>query len=287
MATRNDVWKLGSGWNTDLLWYAKAVVELQKKPILDRTSWSYLAAMHGFSRKLWLNSKVIVASDVLPPTSETDILWNQCQHGSWYFLPWHRGYLAAFEAIVAKTISDIGGPNGWALPYWKYLDVTNPNARQIPDAFLALKLPDGTSNPLSNLPRGGVTIIGPAPFFPRDINLSAMKETVFTVQGGGANGFGGGNTTFSHSGSGTGALEANPHNIVHVLVGGLTSAGDAASCLTDPDLAGIDPLFWVHHCNIDRLWGAWQAKRFCRDSAMRPSQASRPTLIRKPASRTG
>ena len=260
MVTRNDVWKLGSGWNDNLLWYAKAVVELQKKPILDRTSWRYLAAMHGFRRKLWLDSNVIAASDALPLTSETDILWNQCQHGSWYFLPWHRGYLAAFEAIVAKTISDNGGPKDWALPYWNYLDVTNPNARHIPDAFLAPKLPDGTPNPLSNLPRGGVKIIGPAPFYPRDINLAAMTETEFTVKGGGANGFGGSTTTFSHRGSGTGALEANPHNSVHVLVGGITSAGDAAGYLTDPDLAGLDPLFWLHHCNIDRLWSAWQAQ---------------------------
>ena len=23
--------------------------------------------------------------------------------------------------------------------------------------------------------------------------------------------------------------------------------------------AGLDPLFWLHHCNIDRLWSVWLA----------------------------
>ena len=27
--------------------------------------------------------------------------------------------------------------------------------------------------------------------------------------------------------------------------------------MSDPDYAALDPIFWVHHCNIDRLWAAW------------------------------
>jgi hypothetical protein len=34
--------------------------------------------------------------------SRTDAYWSECQHGSWYFLPWHRGYLIAFEAVVRR-----------------------------------------------------------------------------------------------------------------------------------------------------------------------------------------
>jgi len=29
-------------------------------------------------------------------------LWNSCQHGSYYFLSWHRMYLYYFERILAK-----------------------------------------------------------------------------------------------------------------------------------------------------------------------------------------
>lgn len=45
------------------------------------------------------------------------------------------------------------------------------------------------------------------------------------------------------------ALE-NIHNNVHVLVG-----GDMARV----DIAAFDPIFWLHHCNVDRLTAMYQA----------------------------
>jgi tyrosinase len=27
--------------------------------------------------------------------------------------------------------------------------------------------------------------------------------------------------------------------------------------MSDPDKAALDPIFWLHHANIDRLWAAW------------------------------
>ena len=30
--------------------------------------------------------------------------------------------------------------------------------------------------------------------------------------------------------------------------------------MTDPTTAAFDPVFWAHHCNIDRLWWIWQLK---------------------------
>jgi hypothetical protein len=31
--------------------------------------------------------------------------------------------------------------------------------------------------------------------------------------------------------------------------------------MSDPDLAGLDPIFWLHHANIDRLWQVWRENR--------------------------
>jgi tyrosinase len=28
--------------------------------------------------------------------------------------------------------------------------------------------------------------------------------------------------------------------------------------MSDPDTAGLDPIFWLHHANIDRLWEVWR-----------------------------
>src|SRR5580704_17465896 len=75
--------------------------------------------------------------------------WDQCQHQSGYFLPWHRGYLVAFEAIVRASIVKQGGPATWALPYWDYNEAANPKARTLPLALTAAKMPDGTDNPLA------------------------------------------------------------------------------------------------------------------------------------------
>ena len=44
-------------------------------------------------------------------------------------------------------------------------------------------------------------------------------------------------------------LEIPLHNLVHRWVGG--NMVD----MTSPN----DPVFWLHHCNIDRLWAEWQA----------------------------
>jgi tyrosinase len=42
-----------------------------------------------------------------------------------------------------------------------------------------------------------------------------------------------------------GRLEIQPHDNVHVNVGGLMS---------NVPVAAMDPVFFVHHCQIDRLW---------------------------------
>jgi tyrosinase len=79
--------------------------------------------------------------------------------------------------------------------------------------------------------------------------LNALLHSPFEgTAGGGSPGFGGVKTGFSHFGGTNGLLESLPHNQVHVDVCGLMS---------DPDTAALDPVFWLHHANIDRLWEVW------------------------------
>ncbi|KAJ3038811.1 hypothetical protein HDV00_000299 [Rhizophlyctis rosea] len=47
------------------------------------------------------------------------------------------------------------------------------------------------------------------------------------------------------------ALEDHPHNSVHSAVGG---------DLSDPRTSTNDPVFFMHHANIDRWWRKWQAE---------------------------
>jgi tyrosinase len=50
---------------------------------------------------------------------------------------------------------------------------------------------------------------------------------------------------------GTGFAKPAMHNRVHEWVGGDMRAG------TSPN----DPLFWLHHANVDRIWASWQRRR--------------------------
>lgn len=238
MKERKNVYKLPKG-DTTLEWYSKAVIEMKKRPSTDPTSWNYQAAIHGFA----INSPFWKNAAPLPPGDEQLKYWRQCQHGSWYFLPWHRMYLAYFEEIVAQTIVSIGGPKDWALPYWDYSDTSNPDALNIPPAFVSpakeangLWMTDRESNVLDK----------------KYVVLDALNTIPYTGDGRTSPlGFGGPETSFSHGGGTHGQLERIPHDMVHVLIGG---------AMGDPRTAGLDPIFWLHHANIDRLWQVWLNK---------------------------
>jgi tyrosinase len=70
-------------------------------------------------------------------------------------------------------------------------------------------------------------------------------------------GFGGPSTGFSHGGETSGNLENNPHNFVHVFVGGINDDQTVWGLMSDPGIAALDPVFYMHHANIDRMWAGW------------------------------
>jgi tyrosinase len=257
MLTRKNVWELGSTWASETLWYARGVRAMKAKALADRTSWRFYAAIHGMNPELWALAGYL-SGDALPPSADITTFWEQCQHGSWYFLPWHRGYLLAFEKCVRAEVVKLGGPSDWALPYWNYF---KPGQDALPLAFSTPDWPDGTGdNPLFEARRFGPDGDGNV-FVPlSDVNLNAMAEDDFTgVPIGGSPGFGGVDTGFAHGGRVHGLLETQPHDWVHGLVGG----GDGVDqrrpgLMSHPGSAALDPIFWLHHANTDRLWQVWR-----------------------------
>jgi tyrosinase len=228
----------------DLDWYGQAVAKLRARPLQDPTSWRYMAAVHGYPGHA--ADPFAQAGEKLPSSADQRSFWNQCQHQSWFFLSWHRGYLACFEEIVAAAVVDAGGPSGWALPYWNY-SATNAHSSELPAAFRNQHDSNGNPNPLWVAGRNMPTPTTALP--PSHVVLDALLHSPFQgTSGGGEPGFGGVKTGFSHFGGTNGRLENLPHNAVHVDVAGLMS---------DPDTAALDPIFWLHHANIDRLWEVW------------------------------
>jgi hypothetical protein len=154
-------------------------------------------------------------------------------------------YLFAFERIVRAAVRANGGSEDWALPYWDY---GRPGtAKALPWVFRTPTLPDGTANPLRIQNRNPRRNQGDPLPDRATSSTAALNETTFTRPSG-TLGFGGPQTGWTTFGSGFGALEQQPHNVVHVQVGGW---------MGDPDTAAQDPIFWLHHANIDRLWELW------------------------------
>jgi tyrosinase len=257
MFERRDIWELSEEktWHPIIESYARAVGAMQGRDgtdFSDPTSWRYLANIHG------------VDLEELPRRSwPRGATWRECQHSSWFFLPWHRIYLHYFEQVVRQTIVDLGGPDDWALPYWDYSDPERENVRRLPPAFREQQMPSGDPNPLfvsqrrttpldinqgDELPEALVDT-GDAMamrFFSRlRIDVDPDPEEIFL-----ATGFGGPTTGWNHVEGRPGVLEISPHGGVHVGVGGWMS---------DFNTAARDPVFWLHHSNIDRLWEAWLA----------------------------
>ena len=247
---RQDAVKLPT-WDPILEWYAKGVRELQSRPITDPTSWRYQAAIHDYIAG---EDPLAQPGEQLPPQAERRRFWARCQHFCWFFLPWHRIYLLYFERMVADAIKRLGGPD-WALPYWNYSG-TQPGARSIPAAFREERMPDGSDNPLFVRDRDFGNDGSPVGTT-ADVDVcTALEKGRFAAQAlGGDPGFGGGRSGFNHRsapGMIPGELERVPHGSMHSEVGGFMGMFHTA---------GLDPLFWMHHANIDRLWEAWRRIR--------------------------
>ena len=271
---RRNVWDLprnADGWSDTLLWYARGVAAMKAKPLSDAASWRSYAAIHGIYPPLWEHYGYLTPGEAMPPQAAIDRYWDQCQHGTWYFLPWHRGYLAALEGNILAVIAQHGGtpPTDWALPYWNYF---KPGQNDLPPEFASPDWPDGTGdNPLYVEPRWGPYSDGNVTVLLDQVDLDAMREPAFSSDAtlGGSLGFGGPDTRrFEHGGRRHGAVESQPHDVIHGLVGGEDANNPAPpwwggphlpGLMSSPPTAGLDPIFYLHHANIDRLWASWAA----------------------------
>jgi hypothetical protein len=219
---------------------------MQSRPGTDPTSWTFQTNIHGTYDQ--------------PSNQQQAQAWNLCQHGSFFFFSWHRMYLYYFERILRAASGD---PN-LTLPYWNYTDDTNvgdPDRRQLPLPFRqpAVECVTPTTpgcNPLFVSERAGPINDGTGYLPPSSVDTSAafMYTNFDAPAGSGFASFGGGVVPQPvHFNMDWGALETTPHNVVHTDIGGFVG------WMTDPNRSARDPIFFLHHANIDRLWKRWLA----------------------------
>lgn len=153
-------------------------------------------------------------------------------HGAPGFLPWHRAYLLDLERELQAIDPSV------ALPYWRF-DQAAP--RIFNRDFLGVSNALGTvqfnaTNPLQFWKTDGVQGINRRPFFSTTSAPPGVRTEPQTLALG---------TQYAAFQT----MEGNPHGSAHTSFGGsIASIGTAAK----------DPLFFLLHCNVDRLWAKWQ-----------------------------
>lgn len=174
-------------------------------------------------------------------------------HGKALFLPWHRAFLIFFEAHISQVLGD----PSFSLPYWDWqvdAALTDPirESQVWRDSFMGAggHAGDPITGPFAEFkcapPDEGKFLTrnlgAPNTWLPKKTQIdTAMPKTPYDKSP-----WDGtpdpGSSFFRPS------LEAY-HGRVHQWVG-----GKMAVMATSPN----DPVFWLHHANVDRLWWLWQ-----------------------------
>jgi len=171
-------------------------------------------------------------------------------HGAPAFLPWHRVYLLDLERELQAIDPSV------SLPYWRF-DQPSPNI--FTPEFLGVSDSIGTvqfsaGNPLQFWKTDNVQGINRRPFFSTGSAPPGLRNETQTLA------LGNQYRMFR-------TLEGNPHGLAHTSFGGSISS---------PATAPRDPLFFLLHCNVDRLWAKWQQQVGRFDAAIAASYDSNP-----------
>jgi tyrosinase len=162
-------------------------------------------------------------------------------HGGHGFLPWHRTVLLRIERELQAIDPAV------TLPYWKF-DAAAPNlfhADFLGDtpgggAYVTLSL----TNPIfpweTRFVTGDPAVAGieRSPVFPGATGHPSLIDELTTLALG---------TVYADFAG----MEGDPHGSAHVDAGGGGYLGSVPT-------AARDPLFWLLHTNVDRLWAKWQ-----------------------------
>lgn len=162
-------------------------------------------------------------------------------HGTSAFLPWHRQYVLDYE----NALRALGGEFAcMTVPFWDWsLDSGKEKSSVIFSSTTGFGSAGGsTSSCITTGPFAGWknNQVSPPTCVARGSSIAGSFASINTMQSMVA--------SSSEYSVWRPAFEGTPHASVHNIIG--SSMGTMAS----PN----DPLFFMHHTNIDRLWAVWQ-----------------------------
>lgn len=218
-----------------------AMYEISETAVGDNRGYAAIARGHGYDQDL-------------------------CHRDENLFLTWHRAYVYFFEKALAEALRwKRADPTlELTLPYWDWtltdptLDAANAIPRVLDDATYTDAAGAVKSNPLASGPSLyrsiSQALTGKDAFtarYPSQLasQIASFADDVARLMD---------NPSFTEFSN---DLNFGPHGSVHVLTGG----SDPSSKLpgTQGDMSAVvsaayDPIFWLHHAMIDKLWYDWQ-----------------------------
>jgi tyrosinase len=139
--------------------------------------------------------------------------------GTQRFLPWHRAFLIHFERALQQIDAQA------FVPYWDWT-----KHKSVPTWLKTFK-------PQVFIPGYGTVKVKRMASIPAKKNVTAIMALPAY-------------TTF------TDHLENGPHGEVHMELGVVAGHNEAMANIR---ISPADPIFWLHHAQIDRLWSVWEA----------------------------
>jgi hypothetical protein len=239
----------------------KAIAVMKERNKADRnskeyrTSWEYWANTHGYfgpqapmsgPLKDYLDYSKQVGSynpkyfegltDQVPPNDGITVnVWDSCKHGDPStgqgdpdFFPWHRWYLFYFERVLRAAAGD----DTLRLPYWDY---TDPNHTKMPAEFTTPTYKNSLNQDVPNPLYESRRLSQQVQLDPRRTNINDWL----------------GKSDFASFETG---IEFNVHAAVHCTV-----TPCPQPLMGAVPVSSNDPIFWIHHANIDRIWACWLA----------------------------
>ncbi|HLK37624.1 MAG TPA: tyrosinase family protein [Polyangiaceae bacterium] len=171
---------------------------------------------------------------------------NYCHRDEADFWIWHRAYVYEFEERLrdAQVRATHHAPTV-TLPYWDWT-IFNPQTDAPNGIPKACNDPTYVDDDGQTKPNPLFSAFSIATNAQTVRDTTALKTNIPSLKSG-VEGVLGTSDFITASNQ----LNFGPHGAVHVYVG-----GDMQSIRT----SAFDPIFWLHHCNIDRLWWLWQAR---------------------------
>ena len=212
-------------------------------------SWYYQGAMHNIPVTINGQNKLC---EVYQKSADKLWAWGDCTHNGTqnaklHFLLWHRMYIWHLEKIVRE----LSGKADFALPYWNYGQQNT--------------MPSLLSNTQTSLyEQARYTVLNNGQPIP-DKNVADIELAINELRT---------NPTFAGDAGFSRSMEGSPHGYMHDLIGGeyaiptesffneIYQLENYSGLMANVPSAGFDPVFWLHHSMVDRVWESWDVSPY-------------------------